>query len=107
MRPVCEYSSPVLQRSPEPDFFYAVRCLHDNPSGQKIPLLLCSGAGAKRKRELFWGAVKKDDHSRHGGFITLKPCTALQPCSAMASRNLPSKELSKNNLYFQHVLRKE
>ena len=71
---MCPKRTSVVQ-SLELNFFF--RCLHDNPSGQKIPpcYVLLSGEG-----ELFW-AVKKDDHSRHGGFITLKPprVAMLQP----------------------------
>lgn len=60
------------------------RCLHDNPSGQKIPpAIYCYTHEAKES--FFGAAVKKDDHSRHGGFITLKP-----PCARrLASRRWP------------------
>ena len=47
--------------------------------------LLCTAILHEAKESFFGAAVKKDDHSRHGGFITLKP-----PCARrLASRRWP------------------
>ena len=71
-----------MVQSLELNFFF--RCLHDNPSGQKSPLL-CTAILHEAKESFFGAAVKKDDHSRHGGFITLKP-----PCARrLACRRRP------------------
>ena len=43
--------------------------------------LLCTAILHEAKESFFGAAVKKDDHSRHGGFITLKPPRALAEVS--------------------------
>ena len=53
--------------------------------------LLCTAILHEAKESFFGAAVKKDDHSRHGGFITLKPPCARRAVSPAAAVGLSAR----------------